>query len=214
MIYEELEIKEQYYKLSESLVDRLRQASKLDQDKLVIAIYGESGSGKSTTAMCLQKGLTKINIESAILHQDNYFKLAPKDNHAKRKANINWVGPDEVQLDLLQSHIEEFRSGNQSIQSPVVNYLENNFSQSQIALENKSILIIEGVYAFLLQNLDYTIFLEKTYLDTRDIRKKRRREVYDPFVEEVLEIEHHTIIRLNGKPDIQVNKNYEVIDCA
>lgn len=211
MIREELDIKEEYFELTNKLILQLKEKSILDLDKSVVALCGESGSGKSITAKCLQSGLSKLNIRSTILHQDNYYKLPPNENHAKRKNNINWVGINEVKLKQLQTHIDDFKSGKQKITTPVVDYLENDFSEIEITLSDKPIMIVEGVYTFMLENIDYKIFLDRTYLDTKELRKNRTRENYDPFVEEILAIEHKTIKALKSKSDLVISKDYDLI---
>ncbi len=210
LIKESLSIKDAYFELSTELADALENKSLLDKDKLVIGICGESGSGKSVTATCLQIELEKRNISSIILHQDSYFWLPPKENHEKRKSDLNWVGSNEVRMELLQSHIGQFKSHEEKITVPVVDYEKNIFSEHQTIIKDKSVLIVEGVYALLLDQLDCKIFMERTYKDTLLKRKKRTREVYDPFVEQVLEIEHIIVKPLQGMADLVVKKNYSV----
>lgn len=208
MIYENIEIKDSYFELSNQLIERLKKQSLLKKQKFVIGIAGESGSGKSVTAICLKLLLEKLNISSLILHQDSYFKLTPKENHQKRKQDLSWVGSNEVQLDLLQSHIEQFKSGKEKTTVPVVDYEQNTFLQQVAVFKDQSILIVEGVYAFLLKQLDYKIFIERNYQDTIEERKMRSREVYDPFVEQVLEIEHTIVFPLKKLADAVVRKDY------
>jgi len=208
LIYEDLDIKEKYFDLTDKLISRLRQDSILGRELSVIAICGESGSGKSITASCLKKGLADLGIESAILHQDNYYKLPPKDNHERRKADLDWVGINEVRIDLLQQHISDYKSGCHRINRPIVDYLNNRFIEEELDLKNTSILIVEGVYAFLLDKLDYKIFIARSYIDTKNDRKKRTRESYDPFVESVLQIEHQIITKLGENSDLSISKDY------
>jgi len=211
LIYENIEIKDSYFKLSSALIERFKAQTLLKKEKLVIGIGGESGSGKSITAICLKLQLEKINIHSVTLHLDSYFKLAPKENHKKRKADINWVGSNEVNLDLLQSHIKQFKLNKEKIIVPVVDYEKNMFLQEEIFLKDKPILIVEGVYAFLLKQLDYKVFMERTYQDTLKQRKKRNREIYDPFVEQVLQIEQNIVRPFKSFADAVVRKDYSLI---
>lgn len=210
MIHETIEIKDSYFNLSSELIEKLEEESLLNKEKLVIGICGESGSGKSVTAICLQKELEKLKISSIILHQDSYFKLPPKDNHEKRKTDLNWVGPNEVQMDLLQSHIEEFKAHKEELSVPIVDYEKNIFLHEERNIKDYSVLIIEGVYAFFLDQLDYKIFMERTYKDTLENRKKRTREVYDPFVETVLDIEHSLVLPLRELADATITKKYSL----
>ncbi len=210
LINEPIHLKKEYFSLSSEIIEALEKSCLLKKDKLVIGICGESGSGKSVTAKCLQIELEKRNIPSIILHQDSYYKLPPKDNHEKRKSDISWVGANEVQIELLQSHIEQFKSHKEKIIVPVVNYKKNIFLEHQVCIKDKSVLIVEGVYAFLLASLDYKIFMERTYKETLEKRAKRNREAYDPFVERVLAIEHATILPHKELANVIVEKNYSL----
>ncbi len=208
LINESLILKEEYFELSAGLADDLAKQALLDKNKLVIGVCGESGSGKSVTAKCLQIELEKRNISSVILHQDSYYKLPPKENHEKRKSDLSWVGSNELQMELLQSHIEQFKAEQEKIIVPVVDYEKNIFKEHQTIIKNKTVLIVEGVYAFLLEQLDYKIFMERTYQETLVKRKSRTREVYDPFVEKVLDIEQSIIQPLQDLADVVVTKDY------
>lgn len=210
MINEKIILKKKYFDLSAQLIEDMNRHSWLVKDKLVIGVCGESGSGKSVTAKCLKILLEERNIKTSILHQDSYFILPPKENHAKRQADISWVGPNEVQLELLQQHINQFKSHQKNITVPVVDYENNSFSQYELDLKNTSVLIVEGVYSFLQNQLDYKIFIERTYKETQENRKKRSREIYDPFVEQVLSIEHGIIAPLKNKADVLIRKDYSI----
>ncbi|MFK8101494.1 MAG: uridine kinase [Saprospiraceae bacterium] len=212
LIHEPIELKKEYFSVSTSIIENLAKKMMLQKDKLVIGICGESGSGKSVTAKCLQIELDKLNINSVILHQDSYFKLPPKDNHEKRKSDISWVGSNEVQMDLLQSHIDQFKLEEESIVVPVVDYKNNTFLAYDTSLKGRSVLIVEGVYAFLLDRLDYKIFMERTYKETLEKRKERTREIYDPFVEQVLDIEHALVVPLGKRANTSITSSYAVIN--
>ncbi len=208
MINEQITIKEEYFDLARSLVEELEKSSLLTQEKIVVGVCGESGSGKSVTAKCLKVQLEKQNVHSVILHADSYFKLPPKENHEKRKSDIKWVGPGEVKMELLQSHIQQFKAHEKNLTIPVVDYEKNIFSQHHLEIGDVSILVVEGVYSFLLDQLDFKVFLERTYRDTLGKRKKRKREVYDPFVERVLAIEHSIVLPFKKMANVVVKKDY------
>ena len=93
--------------------------------KITITVAGESGSGKSETAAAISETLSERGISSVILQQDDYFHLPPKSNHNKRLEDLGKVGPAEVNLGLLNSHIHKFRTGEGKIRKPLVDY-ENN----------------------------------------------------------------------------------------
>ena len=69
-------------------------------DRVVIAIAGESGSGKSVTATTLAGELDATGIVTIVLHQDDYFLLPPRTNHEHRVHDLRNVGPHEDLADL------------------------------------------------------------------------------------------------------------------
>lgn len=210
MINEPIHIKDNYYELSEVIYAEIQKRNILKKDKLVIGICGESGSGKTVTATCLKETLKKYEIKTKILHMDSFYLFPPSDNHQKRKKNISWVGPQEVDLQKLNKCILEFKNNVPKISIPVVDYKNNLFNKIEISLENVQVIIIEGVYTFHLSNLDFNVFLEATFKDTLQVRKNRTREVYDAFVEQVLEIEHQLVIAQKTNADLLISKNYKV----
>ena len=98
MIKEEIEIKKEYAKLGAQICNTVLPLARL-KDKTVVAVCGESGSGKTVTAKSLKMQLRDNGVSSCILHLDSYFKLPPTDNHKQRLAGLEWVGDKEVNLD-------------------------------------------------------------------------------------------------------------------
>jgi uridine kinase len=210
MIREPIHIEKQYYQLSDNIYQVLVDNQLLKESKIVIGICGESGSGKTVTATCLKDTLNKHGIKTEILHMDSFFYLPPKDNHLKRKEDIRWVGVQEVNIKQLTDCITQFKENKPKIQVPVVDYLNNRFTKEDLILEGLNVIIIEGVYTLQVEKVDFKIFLEPTYKDTLQIRKKRSREIYDIFVEQVLEIEHQLALQQKSKADLLIDKEYRI----
>lgn len=179
------------------------------QKGYVINVAGESGSGKSTLAVALQHVLKEQGMKAVVLHMDDYFILPPATNHAKRESDINWVGPGEVRLDLLQHHIGQFKAGCKTIDKPLVDYAANQILEEKLDLSDVEVLIVEGTYTSLLQ-VDKSIFLERTYVDTFADRVKRARDPITPFVEQVLEVEHRIISAQGQGAAITIDKNFGI----
>lgn len=178
--------------------------------RTVIAVAGESGSGKSVTATDLAAALQADGISTALIHQDNYFVRPPRTNHEYRRSDLDSVGPDEVQLDLIHAHIAAFRDGVPSVTAPIVNYAENRFDTVSLDLRSAQVLVVEGTYALLLEAADIGIFLQATWRDTADRRKARNRDIDDPFVDQVLEIEHRLIAPQAELADILLDRNFRI----
>jgi len=72
-----------------------------------ITISGESGCGKSTLSIALKSVLEENGFPTFTIHMDDYFHLPPTSTHNQRLEDINHVGPQEVNLDLMRTHIEQ-----------------------------------------------------------------------------------------------------------
>lgn len=180
--------------------------------RLVITVAGESGSGKSETAAALAHALKKREIGSVIFQQDDYFIYPPKSNDRTRRDDIDWVGPGEVRLDLLDGHLEAFRDGAERLTKPLVRYAEDRIDSETVDLQGSQVAIAEGTYTTLLESADVHVFIDRDWRATRAHREKRSRDAaeLDPFIDTVLEIEHEIISAHKGRADLIVGTDYSV----
>lgn len=176
----------------------------------VVTIAGESGSGKSETAVALAEHLEAAGIGAAVLQQDDYFVYPPRTNHETRLRDISWVGPSEVRLDLLAEHLRQARAGAAELLKPLVIYEENRATEERLDLSGVGVLIVEGTYTSLLPEVDTRVFLDFTYHETRKARLERAREAQDDFLERVLEIEHRIISAHKARADLIVEGDWRV----
>ncbi|MDF1697367.1 MAG: hypothetical protein P1U56_16105 [Saprospiraceae bacterium] len=175
-----------------------------------IAIAGESGCGKSTLSIALKEVFGENGFQSFILHMDDYFHLPPTSNHHQRLEDINHVGPQEVDLDLLQHHINLIQSGTHEIIKPLIHYKENDKRSELFKPHMFDVIIIEGTYVSLLDKIDKKIFMQRTYKDTWEDRVKRARDPITPFIENVLEIEHTIIKEHRKQSNLLIDMDYNV----
>ncbi len=208
MIGDIITIKDEYFSTAEMILDRLKE----DNFPQVFAIGGESGSGKSVTAICLQKKLKEIGIPAFILHLDDYFIFPPQTNHDRRVEKIERVGESEVNFKLLQKNVNSFLDGDDYLEKPIVNYRLNQILSEQINLSSYKCLIVEGTYSFSLKNIDCYIFMDRTYKETYLQRKERGREQESDFIEDVLAIEHKIIRPNRKKANFIVLADYSVTE--
>jgi len=199
----------EYAAVADALMAKLAERGLLARERIVIGVAGESGSGKSVTAMSLSRALEAAGHRALVLHQDDYFHLPPRANHAAREADISWVGPSEVNLALLQAHVSAFREG-RDVDAPLTNYAADQFDSHRVEFAGVSVLIVEGTYVLGLEDLDVRIFLEATYADTIERRRARARDVDSPFVERVLAIEHGLIAPQSASADLIVDRAFVV----
>ncbi|MFP4613639.1 MAG: uridine kinase [Spirochaetaceae bacterium] len=193
-------------KIAAALEEKVREAART----YTVSVAGESGSGKSETAAALREEFEKLGFVAAVLQQDDYFVLPPKSNDAKRREDITWVGASEVRVDLLDSHLAAAQRGEKTVTKPLVIYDEDRITEEEMSLEGLEVLIAEGTYTMLLEHVDTKVFINRNRLETLESRKKRGREEIEPFLEQVLEIEHNIISKHITKADIVIDRNYEV----
>lgn len=210
MIGDHIEIRHKYLKIARKVLHHMQDFLKPDI-KNAITVSGESGSGKSTLAYALKILLESEGIKSDILHMDDYFRLPPKTNHQARVDDIKNVGPSEVNLSLLSDHIAAFKNNEASVVKPIVNYPENQINTEIFDFKSIEILIVEGTYTGILENIDCKIFIAKNYQDTYKSRVKRARDPIIPFNEEVLKIEHKFIWPTKNQANLIVKKKNQVI---
>ena len=175
---------------------------------------GESGSGKSETGKAIADELEKFGIKSVLLGQDDYFKLPPKSNDAKRRKDPEWLGPHvEVKLDLMEQHLKDAIHGKDELVKPLIDYNQNSVEEETVSLKGIKVVIAEGTYTSLLRTVDTRIFIARNRLDTLEHRKRRNRgdEINDPFIEQVLRTEHKIIAGHKQLADFIITKDYDVL---
>jgi uridine kinase len=128
-----------------------------------------------------------------------------------RAKDIGRVGPGEVRLDLLNENIKTILDGNKEIKKPLVIFEEDRITSEKVYLEPFKVIIIDGTYTTLLENIDCRVFIDRDRDDTRADRLKRNREQQNEYLEKILEIEHLIISKHKALANIIVNKEFKVI---
>lgn len=172
----------------------------------VVGIAGESGSGKTTIAAALAAALEHRGLVTATLHQDDYFVRPPRVNHEFRRSHPESVGPGEVNLALLAEHLGAFRTRRRDVPVPVVDYPGDRFDVHLRDFSGVDVLILEGTYVLLLDGLHVGVFLSATHEQTRARRVARARDVFEPFVDDVLRTEHRIIAPLREHAHLVVSE--------
>lgn len=203
-------VEEHHRKAASDVVAQLLPMLQASSGRHTVSIAGQSGSGKTETAVALSDALAEHHIACAILHQDDYFVHPPKTNDRTRRNDIDWVGPQEVKLDLMDEHVRAFLNGENEITKPLVNYESDSITSELMKFGDARVLIAEGTYTTLLKNCKTHIFIDRTYLETRGHREKRLRDAseLDPFIDRVLEIEHAVISSHKPRAQIIIDTHY------
>lgn len=206
-------VEEHHIRASHQILPEIIEAIKSKKNRYIITVAGESGSGKSETGKALADALEKEGIKAIVLGQDDYFVLPPKSNDAKRRDDPEWLGPHkEIRFDVLEGNLMDAITGKDEIVKPLIDYNANSVEEEIINLSGIKVVIVEGTYTSLLKHVDTRIFIARNRLDTLEHRKKRSRgnEVGDPFIENVLKIEHKIIAGHRQLADFVITKDYDV----
>ena len=210
MIGDIIRIKPHHLPPAREIYKLIENRLKATESIFTMTVGGESGSGKSTLSLAIEEVLKEHAYDSFIFHMDDYFKLPPKDNHDRRVENIMQVGPEEVDLELLQQHINQCKNGVDQLRKPLVHYRENKIREVIIEMADVDVVIAEGTYVSLLEEIDCKVFMMRNYRDTYEDRVKRARDPIIPFNEEVLKIEHKIVQQHKVMADILVDNKYRV----
>ena len=206
-------LEEHHKRAARKIVSVILEEIKNKEQRYIITIAGESGSGKSETGMAVRDELAANQIKSILLGQDDYFILPPKSNAVRRREDSEWLGPHiEVKFDLLEQNLKDAICGKSEIVKPLVDYDNNSIGSEVIRLDGVKAVIVEGTYTSLLKHVDTRVFIARSFLDTLKHRQKRNRgnETSDPFLEQILAVEHKIIAGHKQLADFVITKDYDV----
>tara|TARA_B100001093_G_scaffold250881_1_gene240325 strand:- start:822 stop:1469 length:648 start_codon:yes stop_codon:yes gene_type:complete len=212
MLGDKIIIKRQHKDAARIIGKKILHSISNFQNKFIVTISGESGSGKSETATALSEFLNQNSISNVILRQDDYFVYPPKTNNFMRREDKNWRGMKEVKLDLLDAHLKAFKNGEHFIEKPVVDYGSNTSQNTNFNFFGANLIIVEGTYTSTLSNVDIGVFIDRNFHQTLEHRQNRNRDSseLDDFTKQVLQKEHSIISKHRALADIIINSDYSV----
>ncbi|MDX9906409.1 MAG: hypothetical protein RBS55_07480 [Bacteroidales bacterium] len=209
MLGDVLLIEDKHRVAGEAIIQKILEQKK---EKFMIAISGESGSGKSELAHVIAKGLRKHGIMAKPVHIDNYYCIHPLERTEWRKKNgiENVVGYGEYDWDTIYRNIEDFKNDRKS-EMPCVDLVTEQVDRLTTDFKGIDMLVIDGLYAIKTEGVDLRIFLELTYHETKKAQVVRGKEPQNEYRMAVLEQEHRMVQALKPTADILISKAYEVL---
>ena len=191
------------------LIDEILKRKK---DKFIVAISGESGSGKTELAHVVARGLRAHGIFAKPMHIDNYYRVLPLERKQWRIDNIieKCVGYGEYDWDTIYRNIDEFRQGKQATM-PCVDLVTEQVDTLITDFSSVDMLIIDGLYAIKTEDIDMRVFIELTYHETKKAQADRGKEPQNEYRWAVLEQEHKMALALRDSADFLITREYEVI---
>ena len=210
MLGDILLIEDKHRKAGEVIIEKILKNRK---DKYIIAISGESGSGKTELAHVVARGLRKHGVMAKPMHTDNYYNTHPLERKAWRiKHGIeNVVGYNEYKWDEIAHNIEDFKHSRVS-EMPCVDLVTEQVDRLITDFKGIDVLVLDGLYAIKSEYADLRVFIELTYLETKEKHTKdaRGKEVMDEVRWATLGQEHKMVQSLKPLADLFVGKDYKV----
>ncbi|MGD2158555.1 MAG: zeta toxin family protein [Anaerolineales bacterium] len=208
MIGDVLLITENHKKAAQEIIKKILQ---IQSNKIVIAISGESGSGKSELAHMIAKELKMRAERAKILHTDNYYLISPIERTAWRiKNGISSVGLSEYNWDLLAQNVKDFKQDKEST-LPCIDLLTDQEDRLITNFSGIRYLLLEGLYALKI-HADLKIFIDLTYHETKKAQIMRGKEPQNLFRIQVLQREHEVVKELKNLSDIIVTRDFNIVD--
>jgi uridine kinase len=207
---EDVLIIKQKHRLAAKAIVRL--FAKELQSRQIIAISGESGSGKSEMANTVAKQLKTAGYKVKVIHSDDFYVSIPEERNDIRIKNgiSSYVGLGEYDWARISKVLEAFQKG-RSISMPCVDLITNEVDTLTTDFKNVDILILDGLYAIAAKEANYRVFIDLTYHETKKAQLHRGKETMDSVRFQVLEAEHLAVSSLRDSSDVFITKAYKVI---
>jgi len=211
MLGDILLIQDKHKKAGEQIVKLMLLNKK---EKMIVAISGESGSGKTELAHVIAKGMRKHGIFAKPMHIDNFYNTHPLARRQWRSEQgiENVVGYNEYLWDDINRVIDDFKNDRIS-EMPCVDLVTEQVDKLITNFKEVDMLIVDGLYAIKTENVDMRVFIDLTYLETKEKHTKdaRGKEVMDEVRWATLAQEHKMVQSLRPKADYIVDKEYKVV---
>ncbi len=137
----------------------------------LVGIAGGSGSGKTTFAKKVMKGLNST--QSTLLHMDSYYvPTLPKELYTS-SGKPNYDHPAAFDWDLLRQHLTELKNGN-AINAPVYDFKGSARSEEFETVGPCKVVLFEGIFSLYDQQIRDLLNIKCFLHVDSDIRFTRR----------------------------------------
>ncbi len=199
---------------------------KQEHERLVISIYGGSGSGKTTIAKSLQQYFLNDGIGCFLLGGDDYPHRIPKRNDEERLRIFEESGedglrdylgtPQEIDFDCINEVLAAFHAGENTITLRHMGREDGEIFSEETSFEGIRVLIVEWTHggSEYLEGVDLPVFLESSPEETRERRIRRNRDANaaSPFINMVVELEGEKLKRQRNRAKLIVGKDKKVYE--
>lgn len=213
-------------KEAKKLFDKVQQLHASGDERVVISIYGGSGSGKTTIATALQQYFLSEGIGCYLLGGDNYPHRIPKRNDEERLRVYEEAGEEglreylgttkEIDFDCINQVLAEFHAGKDTITLRHMGREDGEISSEETNFTGVSVMLVEWTHggSEYLKGVDIPVFLESSPEETKErrIRRNRDENAASPFICRVVELEQEKLDIQKGHARLVVGKDKEVYE--
>lgn len=213
-------------KEAKKLFDKVQQLHISGDERVVISIYGGSGSGKTTIATALQQYFLSEGIGCYLLGGDNYPHRIPKRNDEERQRVYEEAGeeglreylgtPKEIDFDCINQVLAEFHAGKDTITLRHMGREDGDISSEETDFAGIPVMLVEWTHggSEYLKGVDIPVFLESSPEETKErrIRRNRDENAASPFICRVVELEQEKLDIQKGHARLVVGKDKEVYE--
>src|SRR3972149_11978202 len=151
------------------------------QTKLIVAVDGYAGSGKTTVADFIakqNKDVLMIHLDDFIRHWKDRKRMIEKAKDKSQVFEYDWY-----RYDNLEKLVREFKTKNKgSMKFKTYDYDKNDFGPRKLFDLSKKILVIDGIFLFhprhrISREWDKTIYLDADFAraDKKRITREKKK---------------------------------------
>ena len=181
-------------------------------DKPIIAIAGESGSGKSELSHSIGKVFKAMGKKVKVITTDDFYQSLPSERTVLRieKGIAQSVGPQEYDWQAIHRVTDDYL--NKSISNmPCVDLINDQVDRLTVDFKDIEILIFDGLYSIKNTKANFRVLIDIPYTLTKKAQLKRGKEPMDPNRLEILMAEHKAVTEIRGLADFFITERYKVV---
>ncbi len=207
MLGDVLLIEEKHKKAAAAIVERVNT---MNGDKIVMAVGGESGSGKSELGHEIARLLKVQGTPAKVMHIDNYYKTSPQDRNPWRQEHgVESIGYTEYDWGSINQNLGQFKADEDDVIMPCIDLLTDQEDVLQTSFKGLRYMVIEGLYAVQAE-ADLRVFIDLTYHETKKAQLLRGKENVDEWRMQVLQREHEVVRSLRPLANLIIDQDYQV----
>lgn len=195
-------INDKHESTAETILEKVLEIKK---EKCIVAVSGESESGKSEISYCLGRLLRKKGIKCKIINMDSFYLIPAEERRAwRQKHGIKSIGFKEYDWKTIDRILSDFRKNRKSTM-PFYDVISIQTDELVTDFKDIDILIVNGLYSIKIKEADLKVFIEVSYKDTTSVQVKKENETVDEWRIAELDQEHEVMESLKGEASFFVD---------